>query len=265
MKIVVFTANAIRHKFLANNLAKAADEALIVCECKPNDAAKEASTDTSTPQGEHFYLRYQAEKQYFAGNDLFRFPVLPLMKKEASLLYTYDVIKAFEPDLMFCFGASIIREPLLSLLDPGHFVNLHLGISPYYRGSGTNFFPFVNDELQYVGSTLLHIDAGIDTGDIICHVRPKFEKGDTVHSVGCKVIQSSVKTMIKLMEQVGRGESLNRVKQWKVENERYYRNKDFNDDILATYKMNLENGMIEKHLGGKKPEIKLISLNQNQS
>ena len=32
-------------------------------------------------------------------------------------------------------------------------INAHLGLSPYYRGSGTNIFPFVNKEIEYVGVT----------------------------------------------------------------------------------------------------------------
>ena len=37
-------------------------------------------------------------------------------------------------------------------------LNLHLGISPYYKGSGTNYFPLVNNEPQYVGATFMFLD-----------------------------------------------------------------------------------------------------------
>lgn len=262
MRIVIFTSNAIRHKYLANTIADNVDKALIVAECKTSDAAKEQNTDITTLQGEHFYLRYKAEQEIFKGNDFFKHPVLPLLKKEANLSYTYNVVKEFKPDLMLCFGASIIKEPLLFLLAPGHFVNLHLGLSPYYRGSGTNFFPFVNNELQYVGSTLLHIDAGIDTGDIICHVRPEYEASDTVHTVGCKVIKNSVEAIVKLIRHAENGGKLNRVKQWKTDEERYYKSKDFTDETLAEYKANLENGMIEKYIGSNKEAPRLITLKE---
>jgi len=184
--------------------------------------------------------------------------IIPLVYREANLQYTYEMIKEFNPDLMIVFGSSIIKEPLLSL-KPNKFINLHLGLSPYYKGSGTNFWPFVNQELEYVGSTILHLDPGIDTGDIITHVRPKIEIGDNVHTVGCKVIKESVSVIIEILEKVKKGEKLKRVKQWKIENEKYYRNKDFNKDILLKYKQNLQNGLIEKYLKTEK-EIKLISL-----
>ena len=180
------------------------------------------------------------------------------MYKEASLPYTFEVIKKFNPDMMFVLGASILKGPILSLLPQGRFINLHLGLSPYYRGSGTNFWPFVNKELEYVGSTILHLDEGIDTGDIICHVRPSIEYTDNVHSIGCKVIQESVKKLIDVMDFVDSGGTLNRIKQWEITNPKYYKKRDFNEEILKTYYANLNNGLIEHHIQNNKKPPKLI-------
>ena len=191
MKLVLFTSNGIRHKYVTNTLSQNVDDTLVICECNQNDAIDEKEDAVLSPIDEHFRLRYLTEKKIFSGNDYFNDTVLPLIYKEANLQYTYQTVKEFEPDLMIVFGSSIIKEPLLSL-KPNRFINLHLGLSPYYRGSGTNFWPFVNKELEYVGSTILHLDPGIDTGDIISHVQPKFEHDDDVHTIGCKVIAHSV-------------------------------------------------------------------------
>ena len=147
-------------------------------------------------------------------------------------------------------------------MKPNRFINLHLGLSPYYRGSGTNFWPFVNKELEYVGSTILHLDPGIDTGDIISHVQPKFEHDDDVHTIGCKVIEESVTTLIKIIEMVKKGKELQRIKQWNVPNSRYYKNNDFNEDILKKYKQNLENGLIANYLAASKDNLKLVSIEE---
>jgi|TARA_Y100000031_G_scaffold156663_1_gene212227 methionyl-tRNA formyltransferase len=261
MKIVIFTRNAIRHKFLANILAKNVDDALIVCESSENDAVdKNVSDKPLSKFEEHFSLRYETEGNFFSGNDYFNAKTLPILYKEVNLPYVYNVVKDFKPDMMFVFGTSIIKEPLLSLLLPGHFINLHLGLSPYYRGAATNFWPFVNKELQYVGSTILHIDAGVDTGDIITHVRPHIEKGDNVHTVGCKVIKESVSALVEIMNMVKKGKKLNRIKQWKIPDERYYRIRDFNEDILLQYKKNLKDGLVEKYLKEPQKQFKLINL-----
>jgi len=257
MRIVIFTSNAIRHKYVANALAERADDALVIVECRQQDT--ELTFQKSALIAKHFNLRAQVEKEMFADNDTFHVETLPLLPKEVNLHCTYATIKDFNPDAMFVFGSSIIKEPLLSLLPLGRFINLHLGLSPYYRGSGTNFWPFVNNELDYVGSTILHIDAGIDTGDIISHVQPVFDLSDNVHTIGCKVIKSSVVNLIEIMNLLEEGQELNRVKQWKVCNERYYLNRDFNEEALLKYKQNMAEGMIEKYLKGSRAALRLVT------
>lgn len=255
MRIVIFTSNSIRHKFFANSISKRVEESLIVSECSQNDSIELEESKIIN----HFKKRFETEQKYFGNNDYFLGNVIPIMYKEVNMDYIYKIIMKFQPDCMIVFGSSIIKEPLLSIKTKG-FINLHLGISPYYRGSGTNFWPFVNDELQYVGSTILYLDPGIDSGDIITHVRPKFEIDDDVHTVGCKVIKESVKTILKIIEKIRNDEPIKSVKQWKVRNERYYKNKDFDLSALEKYQKNLENGIIKKYMINEKDEIKLIYL-----
>ena len=262
MKIVIFTGNSVRHKFVANSLAKEVDDCLIISECNSSDSFSDQS-NSNTSIRNHFNLRYDTEKQFFSGNDFFDGNVLPILYKEVNLQFVFELVQKFNPDIMFVFGSSIIKEPLLSLT-PNKFVNLHLGISPYYRGSGTNFWPFINNELEFVGSTLLHLDPGIDTGDIITHVRPKFEKRDNVHTIGCKVIQESTKQMINIIDMIKNDRILPRVKQWSVSSERHYKMKDFNEKILNQYYKNLENGIVEEFVNQNKIELKLINMDKYQ-
>ena len=265
MKLVIFTSNGIRHKYLANTLSECVDDTLVICEHHENNPANGNNNDVLSPIEEHFNLRTLTEQKFFSGNDSFMTDnVLDLMYKEASSEHSYETVKEFNPDLMVVFGSSIIKEPLLSL-KPNRFINLHLGLSPYYRGSGTNFWPFVNKELEYVGSTILHLDPGIDTGDIITHVTPNFQVGDTVHTVGCKVIKESVKVMKKILIMVEQGKELKRVKQWNISDSKYYKNKDFNEKILNMYKENLENSLIENYILSTKKSLKLISLDDESS
>ena len=259
MRLVIFTSNGIRHKFVANKLAQNVNDTLVVCESNSNNAFDENSDTALSPIDEHFHLRHMTEKKIFAGNNFFTGKILPLFYKEANLKYTYEVVKDFEPDLMIVFGSSIIKEPLLSL-KPNRFINLHLGLSPYYRGSGTNFWPFVNKELEYIGSTILHLDPGIDTGDIITHVQPTFDTNDNVHSIGCKVIKNSVETLIQIIEMVKMNKELPRIKQWTIPDSKYYKNSDFNSDVLKIYMQNLKNGLVKDFLTSSKNNLKLASL-----
>jgi phosphoribosylglycinamide formyltransferase 1 len=257
MKIVILTSNSIRHKFFANTLALHADDALVISECKPNTSLIDSNDPNDITN--HFHLRDETEKTFFPNNDFFITKTMPIVYKELNLDHVYQTIKNFKPDLMFIFGSYIVKEPLLSLLSPGHTINLHLGLSPYYRGSGTNFWPFVNNELEYLGSTIMHLDAGIDSGDIICHVRPTIEINDNVHTVGCKIIRDSADSMIKIMDLVDSGQTLNRIKQWKVD-DKYYTTKDFDEHVLQKYKIHLNNDLVKNYLAKNNNDIKLINL-----
>lgn len=260
MKLVILTSNAIRHKFLANTIGADCDETLIISECKPLSLSNQIARAGEDLATEHFILRDNVEYEFFKGNDSFNYPCLPVLYKEVNTSYLYEAVKDFGPDLMIVYGTSIIRKPLLDLLPYGKIINLHLGISPYYRGSGTNFWPFVNRELQFVGSTLLNIDAGVDTGDIIAHVRPEFEEGDTVHSVGCKVIRDSAEALRILISKARDGEPAEAVKQWETVPSRYYRKKDFGEQALKDYYSNLETRVVKEYLETPTLVNDLISL-----
>jgi phosphoribosylglycinamide formyltransferase 1 len=259
MKAVIFTSNAIRHKYFANIIATEC-ELLVVSECKELNG-QVGREDFSEAMKKHFAERTSTEKEMFKGNDVFRAPTLPILYREVNLQYIYDVAEAWKPDALFCFGASIIQDSLINLpTTTGYFINLHLGLSPYYKGSGTNFWPFVNDELDCVGSTIHHIDPGIDTGDLIAHIRPSFEMGDNVHVMGNKVIGASAAAFIRIIEKIRNGEKIPRVPQWKANSERIYKMKDFDDRALEKYHANLAGGMVERYLRGPSSDIQLISL-----
>ena len=102
------------------------------------------------------------------------------------------LMAALGPDVVLVFGTGILREPLLSAFD-GRIINIHLGLSPYYRGAGTNFWPLVNREPEYVGATIHYLDAGIDTGPILAHARPTIARGDGPHDIGNKTIVAAAR------------------------------------------------------------------------
>lgn len=246
MRLVILTSTANRHKYFANELGKRNTDVLVISEKKSEDLQKKASSSPLIE--EHLSLRDEAETRYFAGHDEFLHPTLTIPNGQLNSQEVYTPIREFNPDLILVYGSSIIKDPLLSLMPFGRMLNLHLGVSPYYRGSGTNFWPWVNDELQFVGSTILNIDSGVDTGNIIAHVRPSFETNDTVHTVGCKVILESVLKIHELIEKLKSGEQMLGVPQWKTVISRYYRKKDFTEDSLRAYYDRLNLGIVANYL-----------------
>jgi len=50
MKIVIFTGNSVRHKFVANSLAKEVDDCLIISECNSSDSFSDQSNSNTSPR-----------------------------------------------------------------------------------------------------------------------------------------------------------------------------------------------------------------------
>ena len=103
-----------------------------------------------------------------------------------------------KPDLLVCYGSSLIKSDLLRKFE-GRFLNVHLGLSPYYRGSGTNVWPLINIEPDMVGATFMYIDAGIDTGKIIHQIRADVYLGDSPHTIGNRLIRKMTSTYAEIV------------------------------------------------------------------
>ena len=78
---------------------------------------------------------------------------------------------------------KILRRPLLEFPRDG-FVNTHPSLLPYNRGKHYNFWALV--ERAPFGVTLHHVDAGIDTGDVIAQQEIPYGWCDTGGSLYTK-------------------------------------------------------------------------------
>ncbi len=77
-----------------------------------------------------------------------------------------ELIKSENPDLIVINGTRILRKNLLEKLTVP-CVNIHVGITPKYRGVHGGFWAIYQNDLALFGVTLHHINTGIDTGKII--------------------------------------------------------------------------------------------------
>ena len=152
--------------------------------------------DTSQLEIQHVEARTQSEIDFFSDyiescEDKSN-PKL-IRKGEINDEAIVNEIVAMNPDLLVCYGSSLIKSDLLTKFQ-GRFLNVHLGLSPYYRGSGTNVWPLINLEPDMVGATFMYIDAGIDTGKIIHQIRADVYLGDSPHTIGNRLIRKMTLT-----------------------------------------------------------------------
>lgn len=77
-----------------------------------------------------------------------------------------QVIDVFKPELILVSGTRIIQNKILRQIKVP-VVNIHAGVTPFYRGVHGGYWALYNDDADRCGTTLHFVDEGIDTGVII--------------------------------------------------------------------------------------------------
>jgi folate-dependent phosphoribosylglycinamide formyltransferase PurN len=83
------------------------------------------------------------------------------------------LIENEKPDLVIISGTDLLRAPLIDAIGCyGSVINLHTGISPYLKGAPncTNWALSLG-EFDLIGNSIMWLDAGIDSGSLICTER----------------------------------------------------------------------------------------------
>jgi|TARA_Y100000294_G_scaffold162062_1_gene166918 folate-dependent phosphoribosylglycinamide formyltransferase PurN len=251
-RIVILTGPELRHVFFRKYMALSENIEVINCYCEGQEKSfrtlTEKDVSTNDARLKHLSARDQSEEDFFG---LFietaadqSYPVHLPKGEINSPKYTEAIINS-KPDLLIAYGCSIIGEPLLTAFK-GRFLNVHLGLSPYYRGSGTNYWPLVNGEPEYVGATFMYIDSGIDTGEIIHQIRAKYSWGDTPSQIGNRFI---VEMSLVYRNIIVNFERLEKMSQLPIpSNEKVYKIKDYTEESVVTLYRNFESGLIERYL-----------------
>jgi phosphoribosylglycinamide formyltransferase-1 len=171
-----------------------------------------------------------------------------LIRKDAinNEAFVNEII-AINPDLLICYGSSLIKSNLLTKFEE-NFLNVHLGLSPYYRGSGTNVWPLINLEPDMLGATFMYVDAGIDTGHIIHQICADVYLGGSPHTIGDRLIKKMISTYAEIICNFVKLES---EKQPTSEGKLYYQ-RDFKTESCKQLYLNLAQEMIENYLNSSK-------------
>lgn len=252
MKIVLLTSDSLRHKFIATVISKQLDLKLIVIEAKSPKIqdTSELSKDDAEFISAHFESRNKSENLFFGGYKEFpeKVPQLKIPHGRLNSRELSNAINKISPDLIVLFGTSIINEPLLGKYS-GKIINLHLGLSPYYKGSATNLFPYYHNEPECVGATIHLATAKVDQGSILHQLRPDIEANDNLHSIGNKTILKAGNMLPGILITYLKGKILPKPQ---TSSGRICRIKDLTPAVLRTIYNNFEKGMIKEYVQGEK-------------
>ncbi len=250
MKVAILTSRSLRHHFFVNTLAAEHSLVAVVREVK-RDLVKESKGDQLTVMKEHLAERGEAESRYFGDHSEPRCAdLLDVEVGESNSTEVFAFLRDRDPDAVLLFGTSIIKPPILSHFE-GRIINMHLGLSPYYRGAATNFWPLVNREPECVGATIHQAILEVDAGAVLNQVRPEFARDDLAHDIGCKAVIAGTRSFVQALAVAGGsdfppsrpqspGESLGEGL--------LFRRRDFSAESVLKLRRNFDTGMIPEYL-----------------
>ena len=121
-------------------------------------------------------------------------------KDEAFILE----VKRMSPDLIVvaAYGRILTRD--LLEVPPLGCINVHASLLPKYRGAAPIQWSIINGERK-TGITIMRMDEGMDTGDILLTQEVEIEDEDTAQSLHDRLAQVGASLIIKAMDQLDRG------------------------------------------------------------
>jgi folate-dependent phosphoribosylglycinamide formyltransferase PurN len=257
VRAIVLTSTMRRHQFVANTLAARLDVMCVWQEEKSFQPLKyAASADDEDVISRHFDARDASEQEYFADAAVLHAPSRRVPPAGCNAPAEIEAMRAMKPDVVLVFGTSLLKQPIIDSFS-GRIINVHLGLSPYYRGAGTNFWPLVNGEPEYCGATIHLLDIGVDTGAILAHVRPDIHRGDGPHDIGNKTIAVAAEALA-VVARVHARSPLEGIPQQGAG--RVYKRADFSVESVKRLYANFADGMVADYLRTKAARDAKLSL-----
>jgi methionyl-tRNA formyltransferase len=206
LKIVIWCGAAANQKALANKIAAEFDVAGIVIDQHSGRHRKRKLKQIPAILWDRFRFRsiYHAWSNLMNYYDR-KFPAWPdkpqIKTPGINCNETEIFTRQLEPDLIIVSGTALIKEPLLSIPVSIGIINLHTGLSPYVKGGPncTNWC-IANNTFQLVGNTIMWLNAGIDTGNIIVTERVDITKTGTLNEAHQIVMEHAHDLYLRAMK-----------------------------------------------------------------
>ncbi|HEX6323299.1 MAG TPA: formyl transferase [Vicinamibacterales bacterium] len=169
------------------------------------------------------------------------------------------LVRSLKPDILAVCGTGLL-EPRVFESASQAAINLHLGLSPRYRGSHCVFWPLFNGEPEWIGLTVHHVDRGIDAGPILAQRRPAIEGDDVVDSLIDKCLRTGYEAMADVAGRLCR-EHVPGIPQTPAGG-RTYKARELTAEKRAELDARLAAGYLPRYLashGGRVPPVDLIN------
>ena len=153
----------------------------------------------------HFKKREEAEFKFFGKQSG------EVAKKKISNIYNIEksdlgngklknILLKINTELLLTYGCDILPDDVLEIPKIYKW-NVHAGLSPWYKGSATHFWPTYLLEPEFTGLTLHELSNKIDGGNIIHQSAAKLNINDGIHENACRAVKEFSEKLPNLLKE----------------------------------------------------------------
>ncbi len=253
MKITLFTSNKNRHNYLINLLSTISDELFVVQECGTIFPGIIPGHYPASPIMKKYFENVNVAQSKLFGNSYVNnlkknIKILPMLSGDLNKC-SMDLLSDFlKSDVYIVFGSSYIKGELVDFLVEQRAINIHAGVSPYYRGTDCNFWALYDGNPHLVGTTIHLLSKGLDSGPMLYHAMSNIKTNPFEHTM------STIKSAFHSIAERIKDKSIFKINpevQDKSKEIRYSKKNEFNEEIVKEYfekEINLNNKKLDNSL-----------------
>ena len=236
MNITLITSDQIRHNYLVNLLSNIATKLNVIQEKKTFFSNQNKISNLM----KNYFLKVDdAQKKVFGNAAIDKknknIRLLSLENKElekCSLNFLSDFLNS---DIFIVFGSSFIKKDLVNFLIDHKALNIHLGISPYYKGTDCNFWALFDNNPHLVGATIHLLSKGLDSGQILYHALSEIKEDPFIYTMSA--VKSAFESIAQKIENKTIFEHTPEI-QDKSKEIKYSKKNEFNDEVIKKFFLN---------------------------
>jgi folate-dependent phosphoribosylglycinamide formyltransferase PurN len=252
VKVVTVTGNGARHASIAAALARAgllAGRVIQAREPSVPPPPSGLSPGLTRLFGLHFGERERVETAFFGrwlGGD-FGVPSLHVTREELNGPKVWSFVERLRADVALSYGVQKLDAATLERLPQVRW-NVHGGLSPWYRGVATHFWPSYLLEPQMTGVTLHELTHALDGGPVVHQTAGPLVAGDGIHELACRTVELFGAELPRVFELLARGDLRPATAQ--RASGKLWLDRDFRPEHLRLVYETYENRVVDAYLRG---------------
>ena len=236
MNITLITSDQIRHNYLVNLLSNIATKLDVIQEKKTFFSNQNKISNLM----KNYFLKVDdAQKKVFGNAAIDKknknIKLLSLENKELEKCSLNSLSDFLNSDIFIVFGSSFIKKDLVNFLIDHKALNIHLGISPYYKGTDCNFWALFDNNPHLVGATIHLLSKGLDSGPILYHALSEIKEDPFIYTMSA--VKSAFESIAQKIENKTIFEHTPEI-QDKSKEIKYSKKNEFNDEIIKKFFLN---------------------------